>query len=182
MAWTVAIFALALAPAETGVTSPAASGPEEKPVETEAAPAAAGPTLDDLRETARLLQQRGEELDQREAAVREEEKRVAVLKSEVEGLLDRYEQKLKAQESAQRAKVDAAAKAAAEARKAKVAQMVKIYESMPVEEASARLDKLPADLALELLRAMKDKTAGAILAQVNPAKAALLSQQFLAKK
>ena len=53
--------------------------------------------------------------------------------------------------------------------------------AMPPEEAAARLEKLPPAMALQVLRSLKGKTAGTILASVKPDKAAKLTEQFLAR-
>mgnify|MGYP003344054465 FL=1 len=54
-----------------------------------------------------------------------------------------------------------------------------MYESMPSEEAAARLEKMPERKAIEVLRILKPKTAGAILSQVRAERAAKLTEQLL---
>ena len=58
-------------------------------------------------------------------------------------------------------------------------QLAKIYEAMPAEEAAARLERMPDRKALEVLRLIKGKSAGAILAEVKPERAARLTEQLL---
>jgi flagellar motility protein MotE (MotC chaperone) len=60
-------------------------------------------------------------------------------------------------------------------------QLAKIYESMPSEDAAARLEHMPDRKAIEILRMVKTKTAGAILAQVKADRAAKLTEQLLAQ-
>ncbi|MGH7232911.1 MAG: MotE family protein, partial [Nitrospiraceae bacterium] len=58
-------------------------------------------------------------------------------------------------------------------------QVAKMYETMPPEEAALRIEKVPSDMALQVLRSLKGKTAGAILSQVKPDKAAKLTEQLM---
>jgi flagellar motility protein MotE (MotC chaperone) len=61
-----------------------------------------------------------------------------------------------------------------------LAQLAKMYESMPAEEAAARIERLADRKALEILRIIKTKSAGAILAQVKVDRAAKLTEELLA--
>src|SRR5262249_16845625 len=60
-------------------------------------------------------------------------------------------------------------------------QLAKIYEAMASEDAAARLERMPDRKAIEILRLVKSKTAGAILAQVKADRAAKLTEQLLAQ-
>ncbi len=62
-----------------------------------------------------------------------------------------------------------------------LAQVAKIYESMQAEEAARRLEKLDDDTAVTIIVALKPKTAGRILAQIEEARAATLSKKILAR-
>lgn len=126
-----------------------------------------GPALDDVRDILQVLNQRKDALAKKEEALRDAEARIAALKAEAEKILDRYETAVKKTAQAQ-----------VDARKASVAQAVKMFESMPPEEAATRLEKMPEHTAMELLRELKPKTAGAILAVVKPEKAAKLTEKF----
>jgi len=150
---------------------------------------AQGPALAIPQEVLEMLDQRKRVLDKKEEALRLTEARLASLKSEIEGILARHEQALKlaeqARQSAEQTKAATAQKQAkvdTEAFKAEQAKLAKMYETMPAEEAAARIEKMPRDRALELLRLLKGKTAGAILAQVTPAKAAKLTEQLIPKQ
>lgn len=61
------------------------------------------------------------------------------------------------------------------------AKLAKMYEVMPPEDAATRLEHMPDPKAIEILRLIKAKTAGAILAQVKPERAAKLTEQLLAQ-
>ena len=145
-----------------------------------------GPALSVPREILDMLDQRKRHLDRREATLRGSEDRLAVLKSDLEQILTKYEklsaaQKRKAEEAQ---KLDAARKlkddkTSSETRNLHQTQLAKIYEAMPAEEAAARLERMPERKAIELLRILKGKSAGAILASVKPERAARLTEQLL---
>ena len=132
-----------------------------------------GPALDLPQEIVDMLNQRQRAVERREEAMRTEEARLLSLKKDIEQLLARQQQLSR---TGSNSKKPADAESIA---KATVDQVVKIYETMPPEEAAVRLEKLPTDMALEVLRSLKGKTAGTILASVKPDKAAKLTELFL---
>lgn len=147
---------------------------------------AQGPALIVPAEVVAMLQQRQEDLARREKAVRTAEERFAILKADMELILSKVEAAekrrvlLKAQEekaAAERSVVQN--KHAVERRTQQYAQLTKMYESMPTEEAAARIEQMPDRKALEILRLLKGKTAGSILAQVKIDRAAKLTEQLL---
>jgi flagellar motility protein MotE (MotC chaperone) len=152
---------------------------------------AQGPALDVPREVIEMLNQRKRDLDRREEAVRQSEERLRMVRAEVENLLaknealDKQIHHAKAKEEQEPS--DAKAKQAkAKQDKERLAQeqknqLAKIYEAMPSEDAAARLERLPDRNAVEILRLVKTKSAGAILSQVKPDHAAKLSAQLLAQ-
>ncbi|ULA58969.1 MAG: MgtEN domain-containing protein [Nitrospira sp.] len=147
-----------------------------------------GPATIAPREIYEMLEQRKRLLDKRETAVRGSETHLLELKAELEQIVTRHEQAVEAEKKRRQA---AQAKGAGEADKAKTpgkatpavnvnqAQLAKIYEAMPAEEAAARLERMPERKALEVLRLLKGKSAGAILAEVKPERAARLTEQLL---
>ncbi len=150
-----------------------------------------GPAVDVPREILEMLDLRKKELDRREELLRAEEERLMVLKAEIEQIVTKHEQAVEAaekrrvQEQEQRAKATQERKAqedqrAAERREAHQRALAKMYEAMEPEEAAARLEKLPDPVAVAVLRLLRGKAAGAILAQVKPARAAKLTEQLLA--
>lgn len=146
-----------------------------------------GPALTVPREILDMLDQRKRHLDRREASLRGAEERLLVLKAELEQILMKNEQLAAAQkqkgEENQRQDNERKLrqeKAATESRHQHQAQLAKIYESMPAEEAAASLERMPERKAIELLRILKGKSAGAILAAVRPERAARLTEQLLA--
>lgn len=61
-------------------------------------------------------------------------------------------------------------------------RLAKIYESMPPEEAAARIEKLDDDTATTLILAIKPRQAAKILANLNPEKAAVISKRIVVIK
>ena len=58
----------------------------------------------------------------------------------------------------------------------KIARLVKIYSSMPSEEAAQRIEKIELYTAVMILTSMREKTAGKILGQVEVKRAVEISQ------
>ncbi len=183
-------------PTVAGATagSPGPAGGAETAADTAAAQ---GPAIETPREIIEMLDQRKKDLDRREAVIRLEEERLLALKTELEGILTRNEamqkkleesrrlhQKQTTEQKVQQDQFIADRKAlyskhAQEQKTQSQAQLAKMYESMPSEEAAARLEKMPEHKAIEILRIVKPKTAGAILAQVRVERAAKLTEQLL---
>lgn len=156
-----------------------------------------GPAIETPREIIDMLDQRKAELDRREKAVRQEEERLAVIKTELEGLLTKSQamqkqiddtrqahQKAVQEQKAQQERYIAerkalAVKQAQDQKNQTHAKLAKMYESMPSEEAAARIEKMSEHKAIEILRIVKPKTAGAILSQVRVERAAKLTEQLL---
>jgi flagellar motility protein MotE (MotC chaperone) len=154
-------------------------------------PQAQGPALNVPEEVVAMLQQRQEDLDRREKTVQTAEKRFTILRAEIEQILSKVEAaeqkrlRLKEQKEKEASAKGAGQsqtqkKQATEQRSEKYAQLTKMYESMPAEEAAARIEQMPDRKALEILRLVKGKTAGSILAQVKVDRAAKLTEQLLA--
>lgn len=145
-----------------------------------------GPAINVPAEVVAMFQQRQDDLALREKALRMAEERFATLKADLELILSKVEAAekrhllRKAQEEkalAERSTVTN--KQAAELRAQQYAQLSKMYETMPTEEAAARIEQMPDRKALEVLRLLKGKTAGAILSQVKVDRAAKLTEQLL---
>jgi flagellar motility protein MotE (MotC chaperone) len=146
-----------------------------------------GPALTVPREIIDMLDQRKRDLDRREASLRGAEDRLLVLKGELEQILTKHERLAAAQQQKeaenqqrQQERKLRQEKTAADSQNQHQAQLAKIYESMPAEEAAASLERMPERKAIEVLRILKSKSAGAILAAVRPERAARLTEQLLA--
>jgi flagellar motility protein MotE (MotC chaperone) len=123
----------------------------------------------------KLMEQRQQDLDRREAAIRREEERMKLLRSDIEGLIKNQEKSAKPG-----ATVATGAKPTAAPPAANMTHLSQAFETMPVEEAAQRIDKMKEAVALNLLTRLKGKTAGAILAALSPAKAARLVEKLAA--
>ena len=165
--------------------------PEEAKVSSSESPSAEaaqiqGPAINMPEEVVAMFQQRQDDLERREKTVRTSEDRLSNLRAEIEQILSKVEaaeqRRLRAKEQQEKAAAGQSAaqkKQAADEHSQRYAQLTKIYESMPAEEAAARIEKMPDRKALEILRLVKGKTAGSILAQVKVDRAAKLTEQLL---
>jgi flagellar motility protein MotE (MotC chaperone) len=146
---------------------------------------AQGPAIEVPHEVLEMLDQRKRDLDRREEVLRQNEERLMIVRGQVEELLEQNEalekriQTARAKEerpAAQSTKVQADKDRGAQDQRT---QLAKIFESMPSEDAAARLERMPDRKAIEILRMVKSKTAGAILSQVKADRAAKLTEQLL---
>lgn len=144
-----------------------------------------GPAIEIPREVLEMLDQRKRDLDRREEGIRQNEERLAIVRNQVEELLEQNEalekriQSARVKEerpAAQPTKIHADKERTAQDQRS---QLAKIFESMPSEDAAARLEQMPDRKAVEILRMVKSKTAGAILSQVKADRAAKLTEQLL---
>jgi flagellar motility protein MotE (MotC chaperone) len=141
-----------------------------------------GPALVVPEEMVAMFQQRKQDLERREKSVRTAEGQLAILKAEVEQILSKVEAIEKRRLDQGKAVLGQQAsrgKQASDSRTQQLAQLAKMYESMPAEEAAARIERMADRKALEILRLIKTKSAGAILAQVKVERAAKLTEEFL---
>ncbi len=183
----------AAAPHNSGKQEGQPSVPEGPPHESEAKDgtmaavrsAPQGPAIEMPREVLEMLDQRKRDLDRREEVIRQNEERLMIVRSQVEELLEQNEalekriQSARAKEerpATQSTKIQADKDRGAQDQRT---QLAKIFESMPSEDAAARLERMPDRKAIEILRMVKSKTAGAILSQVKADRAAKLTEQLL---
>ncbi|MFO0752729.1 MAG: hypothetical protein U0411_05330 [Thermodesulfovibrionales bacterium] len=102
-----------------------------------------------------------------------EEERLTILKADIQREIENYKKLKRELEEFQ--------KAMDEKTKEKLAKLAKMYESMPSEDAARKLEKLDEETAVLILTALKPKSAGKILAQMENDRAASLSKRILAK-
>jgi len=147
---------------------------EELPLELQAPETAPVKKMSMPSETLmKLMEERQQDLDRREATVRREEERLKLLRLDIEGLL-------KTQEKPSRRASSATKPTTGPALPPNLVHLNQVFETMPVEEAAQRIDKMHETVALDLLARLKGKTAGQILAALNPAKAARLVEKLAA--
>jgi flagellar motility protein MotE (MotC chaperone) len=154
----------------------------ESELSTPTAEEAHGPALTVPAEMIAMFQQRKQDLERRENAVRISEGQLVLLKAEVEKILTKVEaaetRRLE-QEKAVLGQQASPGKQAADMHTQQLGQLAKMYESMPAEEAAARIERMADRNALEILRLLKSKSAGAILAQMKVDRAAKLTEDLL---
>jgi flagellar motility protein MotE (MotC chaperone) len=118
--------------------------------------AAVAPAQDD---PVKIIEAKRVELKEKEEALKRDEARIETytrLLAQMETVLKRLEQ----------AKGD------------KIENVVKAYEVMPPEDAAVRISALDNDTALRIMTRMKSKKAGAIMAVMEPGKAAALTRRL----
>ncbi len=121
----------------------------------------------------------GDDLRQREIALKKKEQELAKKEKEYEALRKDVEARIAELNELQQ-KLAAYAKKLAEREKAlkdaKMAHLVSLYSAMEPAKAAAIMDKLNLKTVVKILRNMKGKSAGKILAMMNPAKGAKISE------
>jgi flagellar motility protein MotE (MotC chaperone) len=121
----------------------------------------------------KLMEERQQDLDRREAAVRREEERLKLLRLDIEGLL-------KKQAGPAKSAAVSASGGKPTTPTPNLVHLSQAFETMPVEEAAQRIEKMREAVALDLLARLKSKTAGQILAALDPTKAARLVEKLAA--
>jgi flagellar motility protein MotE (MotC chaperone) len=150
---------------------------EELPLELQAPETAPVKKMSVPSETLmKLMEERQQDLDRREAAVRREEERLKLLRSDIEGLLKKQAGPVKSAAVSP----SAGKPTGVPTRAANLVHLSQAFETMPVEEAAQRIEKMREAVALDLLARLKSKTAGQILAALDPAKAARLVEKLAA--
>ena len=66
--------------------------------------------------------------------------------------------------------------------KAKITQLVKVYEAMKAKNAAAIFDPMALDLLLPIMRGMRETKVAAIVAEMDPAKARALTAELARKR
>jgi flagellar motility protein MotE (MotC chaperone) len=111
------------------------------------------------------------DLTDREEALRREEERLKVLRKELDEKIDKYTKLL--------AQMEETLKAVETAKGERYEHLIKAYEAMPNEDAAARLATLDEPTAVKIIVRMKSKKAGAVMAAMEPKKAAALTEGMI---
>jgi len=118
----------------------------------------------------KLVEAKRLELQAKEATLKQEEQRLAVIRKDVDGKIEKYAKLL--------AQIDALLQKVETIRGDQLENVVKAYEVMTAEEAAQRLAALDRTTALKIMVRMKSKKAGAIIAQMNPQRAAAMTKSM----
>jgi flagellar motility protein MotE (MotC chaperone) len=120
----------------------------------------------------KLIEAKRIELKEKEETIKRDEARLNALKKEVDAKIETYTRLL--------AQLEAVLKRVEQVKGEKIENVVKAYEIMPPEDAAARISALDNDTALQIMTRMKSKKAGAIIAVMEPHKAATLTRRLAA--
>jgi flagellar motility protein MotE (MotC chaperone) len=119
-------------------------------------------------DTLALIEKKQGEIKDKENTLQKEEERLKILRKDIDERLEKYtnllnqlENVLNKLEHLQDEKFD---------------HVVKAYESMPPEDAATRLSALPELTAVKIIKKMKPKKAGVIMANMDPQKVASLTE------
>lgn len=121
-----------------------------------------------------LLEEREKRLNAKEEEIRKEEETLRMLKLGIEEDIKRYST-LKSEILDDLIKLD-------KEREERFNKLVKIYEIMGPGEAASRLIKMDESTAIKLISMMKEKVAGKILGQMEPSRAARISEKIVKEK
>jgi len=122
----------------------------------------------------KMIETKRAELQEKEASLKREEQRLAAVRKDVDERIDKYTKLL--------AQVEAILKKVEQVKGDKMESVVKAYEVMAPEDAAVRISALDDDTALQIMSRMKSKKAGAVIAVMNPQKAANLTRSMLTLK
>ncbi|MBW1720700.1 MAG: hypothetical protein JRH13_09315 [Deltaproteobacteria bacterium] len=124
--------------------------------------------------SSETLERKAQELRAKELELQKREQELLPLKAEIEEKL--------AQLNELQLRLTAYAKQLADREKAledaKMAHLVALYSAMEPARAAAIMDKLKIQTVVLILRHMKGKSAGKILAMMNPERGALISEKL----
>lgn len=121
-----------------------------------------------------LIEKRQKELDERERSLKIEEERLETLRKDLELKIRRYSELLK--------KINAILDEMEQKDIKNMEYLVKVYESMPSEEAGQRLSALDETLAANILKRMRPRKAGAILSTMEPQKVSAITRHLSQNK
>ncbi len=158
-------------------------------IEPEAGPAAAAPSARRLpapaaspdvptdAPTAAAIERLAAELGGYRTALEERERLLAAREAVVATLEARVAVQVERLEAATAKLKRAAGEATAEDR-ARIAQLVKVYEAMKAKNAAAIFDPMPLELLLPIMRGMRETKVAAIVAEMDPSKARALTAEL----
>jgi len=144
------------------------------PDELAPAPKPAEPAPDKLEgEILREVKQRQEELDKKEDELARKEEQLRTMQSD----LDKQISQLKALQ----ASIEEQIKLRTDLETKAVIKLAKTYSAMPPDNAASLIQKIDTSIAIRVLGAMKERSAGRILAALPPDKASKLSEGLVKK-
>lgn len=121
-------------------------------------------------DSIQFIEKKQKEIREKEGALLKEEERLKILRKDVDERIEKYSNLLN--------QVENILKRLEQVQDEKFEHVVKIYEVMPPEEAAIRLSALSELTAVKIIRKMKPKKAGAIMASMDPKKVASLMESM----
>ncbi len=115
-----------------------------------------------------FIEKKQKELKEKEESLIKEEERLKVIRREVDDRIEKYSRIL--------AQIESLLKKAEEVQDEKIERIVKVYESMPPEEAADKLSALSEPMAIKIIKRMKPKKAGTVMAYMDSKKVASLME------
>jgi len=119
-------------------------------------------------DTLAFIEKKQREIKDKENTLHQEEERLKILKKDVDERMEKYTNLLSQLENVLN-KLE-------HLQDEKFEHVVKVYEVMPPEEAATRLAALPELTAVKIIKKMKPKKAGVIMAYMDPQKVASLTE------
>ena len=119
-------------------------------------------------DSAKIIEQKRQELTEKERRLKSEEGRIKNIEKEVETKIQKLNQLL--------SQIENNLKKLAEVRSERIEHLVKTFEAMPPEESAVRLSTLDKSLAIQILFKMNSKKAGPVMALMEPKKVAEITE------
>jgi flagellar motility protein MotE (MotC chaperone) len=115
-----------------------------------------------------FIEKKQKEIKEKETFLLKEEERLKILRKDLDERIEKYTNLLN--------QVENVLKKLEQLQDEKIDHVVKAYEVMPPEEAAIRLAALPEITAIKIIKKMKPKKAGIIMAYMDPQKVASLTE------
>ena len=117
-----------------------------------------------------FIEKKQKEIKEKESSLLKEEERLKVLRKDLDERIEKYSNLLN--------QIETVLKKLEQTQDEKIEHVVKAYEVMPPEEAATRLAVLPELTAVKIIKKMKPKKAGIIMAYMDPQKVASLTESL----
>lgn len=166
-----------LSPLPLAQIVPEAGPPVSSPAPTAPAtlPTPPSPRLDPP--TASAVEELASELAGYRDALRERERLIAAREAVAASVEARLGEQIARLESVSAALKQASGAVTAEER-ARLAQLIKVYEAMKAKNAAAIFDPMPLELLLPIVRGMRETKVAAVVAEMDPTKARSLTAEL----
>lgn len=122
---------------------------------------------DEMALERKSLQARTDEISRREGAIEDLEESLELERAVLSEEFNKID--------AMRQRIDMAVNRVEEQKLKSLKKLSKVYEAMPAKDAASILSGMDVDIVLEVVRNMKERPAAKILAALDPARAAAIS-------